>query len=223
MATSGIIQLFSNNKWGEYSPYVYHNGEWRETATFLYHNNEWIEFSTVQLPFILFDQGYIDGIQWERNYFSLPSDAVAVDGSTDPSRGNDGLATVQGTKNIHAYASKHNAAVNFSTLIKIPHKANKINFTLGYFYQSYNDRAYPKYQVGFLHETAKTMVDTEKGGYLTDEVALSGLGGGYQFTTISVSTNNFKNSSNYRTVINYLGSDNTGTQSHFYIQKVWFE
>ena len=212
------IQIFSNEQWKECSPYIYHDGEWKETCAYIFHNNEWIEFSTIQMPLILFDQGYIDGINWKRNYFNLPEGSIAPSSSTDPEK-----------EEIHysgmwVYAAASTAAVNWSTNIKIPYSAKTINFDIGYYYAS--DRAYPTYQVGFLSQNASTMIDTSNGGLLTEESVLNnGTGSSWKFTTISLNIpSDFKGASNYRVIVNYLGSNKKGgIRSDFCVHKVWFE
>lgn len=240
---SNPMQIFSNGKWNEYSPYIYHNKEWKEAIPYLYHNGNWINFPSVNFPFYLLDDGYIDGILWNKDHFDPIKDYSSTNQyeyATNPdiidSNGNRQINTItyeDSEKNkisrnvISAYSSRGNVAVNWSTPIKIPKQATAIKFYLGYYYYggSNNPRSRPHYQVGFLRKDASHMQDTQKGyGVLTEEKELNfNNGANYCFGTISLKIDEeLRGQKDYRVVINYIGNT-SGLRNDFYINKVWFE
>ena len=160
------------------------------------------------VPWIFFDSAYIDGIAWSNNFYTF-SGGTASGGTLS----NNG---------IHFYSSSV-AYANASTPVYIPWNATKLLAEIGYYYQS--GRGYPKMSFGFLpNQSGIQMTDTSKGGILSETTTINNLGGGYKSTTFSLDIpQNYKCSSDYRIVINFLGTNTSYAAAHMYIYKVWFE
>lgn len=209
MLPVGQNQIFVNNSWREFQPYIYHEGVWRLASTNIYHQNEWKEISKV--PTLFFDNGApIDGIVWDRNFYKIP-EGKTIAYTTDSSYG------------MHDYSSSPDAYANRSTPVFIPGSATALKVLLYHYYES--GRARPIFQFGFLKNNSEIeMTDTSQGKLTsTNEVFFENTGNGYIPATFELTIDEtLKNSTDYRIVINYLGSKNYNA-SHLYINKVWFE
>lgn len=162
-------------------------------------------------PWTFFDSGYITDISWTRDFYNLT-------GSTGASGG----SLLQNC--IRFYASSNAAYANMSTPVYIPWNVTTLNLQVGRYYDS--GRAYPKCSFGLLpNESGITMTSTAQGGILsgTKTVNVSSGSSGYYYTTYTLTIpDEYKCSSDYRIVLNYLGSSASATRSDILFKKVWF-
>lgn len=165
-------------------------------------------WSKPEIPWTFFDSGYIDGITWDNNFYTLSSSTAAEGGGISNS-------------SIHFMSSNPSAKANASTPVYIPWNASVLKVEVGRYYQS--GRTYPKMSFGFLpNQSGIGMEDTSAGGILSS-ATVNMSGGSLVFGEYSLEIpDEYKCSSDYRVIVSYVGSSNYN-RSDLYIRKVWFE
>ena len=220
MAIAKYNQIYLNDKWRVYQPYVYHDGSWQKALTNIYTNEVWNEIG--QPPWVLWDDaqgGQVDeNTSWQKAKFTTLVNGIDITANTSLS--NNRMRVYRNNMTTGYWYGG-----NWSTTetVYVPESATYLKVT---YFKDADASAYSRTNIGLILPTASNSFDTSGGGQTVSR-PLSPLMSGSTIYTLSLTlSDNVKGTNDF--VVSLTGwmqnnSASPNTTGDLYFKKVWFE